>query len=160
VRVALKYARFGEKMSDNVIPMFGGDQTVPPVDELNWAFPDVSSGQSPFGGRVIVQLRRIKKKAGMIIIVDETKESEKWNNMIGKVVAIGPLAFKNRDTMAPWPEGSWAQVGDYVRVPKWGGDRWERPVPDDEDPVLFMTINDHELIAKVTDNPLSFKAFV
>jgi hypothetical protein len=96
----------------------------------------------------------------MIIIVDETKESEKWNNMIGKVVAIGPLAFKNRDTMAPWPEGSWAQVGDYVRVPKWGGDRWERPVPDDEDPVLFMTINDHELIAKVTDNPLSFKAFV
>ena len=147
-------------MSDNVIPMFEGDQTVPPVDELNWAFPDVPSGQSPFGGRVIVQLRRIKKKAGMIIIVDETKESEKWNNMIGKVVAIGPLAFKNRDTMAPWPEGSWAQVGDYVRVPKWGGDRWERPVPDDEDPVLFMTINDHELIAKVTDNPLSFKAFV
>jgi co-chaperonin GroES (HSP10) len=96
----------------------------------------------------------------MIIIVDETKESEKWNNMIGKVVAIGPLAFKNRDTMAPWPEGSWAQVGDYVRVPKWGGDRWERPVTDDEDPVLFMTINDHELIAKVTDNPLSFKAFI
>jgi co-chaperonin GroES (HSP10) len=160
VRVALKYARFGEKMSDNVIPMFEGNQSVPPADELNWAFPDVPSGQSPFGGRVIVQLRRIKKKAGMIIIVDETKESEKWNNMIGKVVAIGPLAFKNRDTMAPWPEGSWAQVGDYVRVPKWGGDRWERPVPDDEDPVLFMTINDHELIAKVTDNPLSFKAFV
>ena len=97
-------------MSDNVIPMFGGDQSVPPADELNWAFPDVPSGQSPFGGRVIVQLRRIKKKAGMIIIVDETKESEKWNNMIGKVVAIGPLAFKNRDTMVPWPEGSWRRL--------------------------------------------------
>jgi co-chaperonin GroES (HSP10) len=160
VRVALKYARFGEKMTDNVIPMFGGDQTVPPSEELKWAFPDVPAGQSPFGGRVIVQLRRIKKKAGMIIIVDETKENEKWNNMIGKVVALGPLAFKNRDTMQPWPEGTWAQVGDYVRVPKWGGDRWERPVLDDEDPVLFMTLNDHELIAKVTDNPLSFKAFV
>jgi hypothetical protein len=26
--------------------------------------------------------------------------------------------------------------------------------------VLFMTINDHELIAAVTDNPLSFKAYV
>jgi co-chaperonin GroES (HSP10) len=148
-------------MSENAIPMVEGDQTTPPEDELKWAFPDVPSGQSPFGGRVIVQLRRIKQKtAGRIILVEETKESEKWNNMIGKVVAVGPLAFKNRDTMASWPEGSWAQVGDYVRVPKWGGDRWERPVPDDDDPVLFMTINDHELIAKVTDNPLSFKAFV
>lgn len=83
--------------------------------------------------------------------------------MIGRVVEIGPLAFKNRETMESWPEGSWAQVGDYVRVPKWGGDRWEREVPNEEgneDPVLFMTINDHELIAKVTDDPLSFKAYV
>ena len=42
-------------------------------------------------------------------------------------------------------------------------DRWERDVPNEEgneDPVLFMTINDHELIAKVTDDPLSFKAYV
>ena len=150
-------------MSENVITLIEGDQSLPSTDELNWAFPEVHPGQSPFGGRVIVQLRRIKQKtAGKIILVEETKETEKWNNMIGKVVAIGPLAFKNRETMASWPEGSWAEIGDYVRVPKWGGDRWERKAPDsdDEDPVLFMTINDHELIAKVTDNPLSFKAFV
>lgn len=136
----------------------------PDPQELAWAFPNVKPGMNPFGGRVIVQLRRIKKKtAGRIILVEETKENEKWNNMIGKVVAIGPLAFKNRDTMQPWPEGTWAQVGDYVRVPKWGGDRWEIRVPgedDMEDPVLFMTLNDHELIANVTSNPLSFKAYV
>ena len=73
-----------------------------------------------------------------------------------------PLGIQNRDTMQSWPEGSWAQVGDYVRVPKWGGDRWEREVTGEEgeDPVLFMTLNDHELIAKVTDDPLSFKAYV
>ena len=133
--------------------------------EMAWAFPKVEPGMEPFGGRVIVQLRRIKLKTskGGIVLVEETKESEKWNNMIGKVVAIGPLAFKNRDTMQPWPEGTWAQVGDYVRVPKWGGDRWEIKAPDAddlEDPVLFMTLNDHELIAAVTDNPLSFKAYV
>jgi len=150
-------------MSEKEITLIESDESLPSADELSWAFPDVKPGQSPFGGRVIVQLRRIKQKtAGKIILVEETKENEKWNNMIGKVVAIGPLAFKNRETMASWPEGSWAEIGDYVRVPKWGGDRWERPAPgdDDEDPVLFMTINDHELIAKVTDNPLSFKAFV
>ena len=99
----------------------------------------------------------------MIIIVDETKENEKWNNMIGKVVAIGQGAFKNRDTMQPWAEGSWAELGDFVRVPKWGGDRWERRVPTEEaesEAVLFMTINDHELISSITDDPLSFKTYV
>ena len=133
--------------------------------EMNWAFPDVDCGMDPFGGRVIIQLRRIKQKTskGGIVLVEETKENEKWNNMIGKVVSMGPLAFKNRDTMSDWPEGTWAKVGDFVRVPKWGGDRWEIKVPgsdDNEDPVLFMTLNDHELIAKVTGNPLSFKAYV
>lgn len=151
-------------MSENVISMFGGDKTLPNQDELAWAFPEVESGQSPFGGRVIVQLRRIKQKyAGKIVLVEETKENEKWNNMIGKVVALGPLAYKNRDTMESWPEGTWAQVGDFVRVPRWGGDRWERNDPNGdskEDPVLFMTINDHEVIAKITDDPLSFKAYV
>jgi co-chaperonin GroES (HSP10) len=151
-------------MSENPIPAIVGSESVSDPAELAWAFPDVTPGQAPFGGRVIIQLRRIKKHAGKIILVEETKENEKWNNMIGRVVAIGPLAFKNRDTMQPWAEGSWAQVGDYVRVPRWGGDRWERPVVTEENgdlnPVLFMTINDHELIAKVTDDPLSFKAYV
>ena len=144
------------------IPTVEGKAGVSDPVELAWAFPEVSAGARPYGGRVIIQLRRIKKKAGRIIIIDETKENEKWNNMIGKIVAIGPLAFKNRDTMQPWTEGSWAEIGDYVRVPKWGGDRWERPVPgeDGEDPVLFMTINDHELISAVTDDPLSFKAYI
>lgn len=146
------------------IVAFEATTDIPDPEEMEWAFPKVNPGMSPFGGRVVVQLRRIKRKtAGRIILVEETKENEKWNNMIGKIVEIGPLAFKNRDTMQPWPEGTWAQVGDYVRVPKWGGDRWEIRVPgedDAEDPVLFMTLNDHELIAKVTGNPLSFKAYV
>ena len=145
------------------IPTIGGQESTPDPVELDWAFPKVNCGQAPLGGRVVVQLRRIKKTAGMIIIVDETKENEKWNNMIGKVVALGPLAYKNRDTMESWPEGTWAQVGDFVRVPRWGGDRWERNDPNadsKEDPVLFMTINDHEVIAKITDDPLSFKAYV
>jgi co-chaperonin GroES (HSP10) len=135
--------------------------------EMAWAFPDVSPGQRPYGGRVIVQLRRIKKDVTVgelkLVLATETKENEKWNNMIGKVVAIGPLAFKNRDTMQPWPEGVWADIGDFVRVPRWGGDRWERNVPGeaaDTEPVLFMTINDHEIIAAITDDPLSFKTYV
>jgi co-chaperonin GroES (HSP10) len=121
--------------------------------ELAWAFPSVDPGAKPLGGRILVQLRRTKKRttSAGIILVEETKETEKWNNMVAKVVAIGPLAFKHRDTMQAWPEGSWCEIGDYLRVPKYGGDRWEVPVPgqDEEDSALFMILNDHEVIAKV-----------
>ena len=132
--------------------------------ELAWAFPSVDPGAKPLGGRILVQLRRTKKRttSAGIILVEETKETEKWNNMVAKVVAIGPLAFKHRDTMQAWPEGSWCEIGDYLRVPKYGGDRWEVPVPgqDEEDSALFMILNDHEVIAKVTGDPLAMRAFL
>jgi co-chaperonin GroES (HSP10) len=133
--------------------------------EMAWAFPSVDPGAKPLGGRILVQLRRTKKKATSagIILVEETKETEKWQNMVAKVIEIGPLAFKHRDTMASWPEGSWVVAGDFIRVPKWGGDRWEVRVPGDddlEDPALFMVLNDHEIIAKLTGDPLAMKAFL
>ena len=83
--------------------------------------------------------------------------------MVAKVLAIGPIAFKHRDTMQPWPEGTWCEVGDYIRVPKWGGDRWEVAVEGEdplEDKALFMVLNDHEVIAKLTGDPLAMKAFL
>lgn len=133
--------------------------------ELAWAFPSVDPGAVPLGGRILVQLRRTKKKATSagIILIEETKEAEKWQNMVAKVLAIGPIAFKHRDTMLPWPEGTWVEVGDYIRVPKWGGDRWEVQVPGEdplEDKALFMVLNDHEVIAKLTGDPLAMKAFL
>jgi co-chaperonin GroES (HSP10) len=132
--------------------------------ELAWAFPSVTPGATPLGGRILVQLRRTKKKTSGsgIILVEETKETEKWQNMVAKVIYVGPLAFKHRDTMQSWPEGSWCEPGDFIRVPKWGGDRWEVEVPGqpDEDPALFAVFNDHEMIAKVTGNPLNMKAYL
>ncbi len=133
--------------------------------ELAWAFPSVDPGAKPLGGRILVQLRRTKKKATSagIILVEETKETEKWNNMVAKVIEVGPIAFCHRDTMKPWPEGSWCKAGDYIRVPKWGGDRWEVKIPGEdelEDPALFMILNDHEVIAKVTGDPLAMRAFI
>ena len=130
--------------------------------DLRDAFPAVDPGAKPLGARILVQLRRTKQKATSagIILVEETRETEKWNNMVAKVIEIGPLAFKKRDTMEDWPEGAWCKVGDYLRVPKWGGDRWEVEMPGEDDPVLFMVLNDHEVIAKITGNPLTVRAFV
>jgi len=132
---------------------------------LRDAFPAVDPGAKPLGARVLVQLRRTKKTttASGIILVEETRETEKWQNMVAKVIELGPIAFKKRDTMEPWVEGIWCEVGDYIRVPKWGGDRWEVSLPNAEkgdDPVLFMVLNDHEVIAKITGDPLAVKAFI
>ena len=103
-----------------------------------------------------------KKTAGGIILTTDTKDTEKWNTQIGKVMFVGPLAFKNRNTMESWPEGNWCTDGDFVRVPKYGGDRWE--VPLDKDPngekALFVIFNDLDIIGKVTGDPLQIKAFI
>lgn len=129
--------------------------------ELQEAFPAVDPGAVPVGGRLLVQWRQVRKTvtSSGIVLVEETKETEKWNTQVAKVISLGPLAFKKRDSLEPWPEGNWVQVGDYVRVPKWGGDRWEVPISEDET-ALFSIFNDHEVIAKVTGDPLKVKAFL
>jgi co-chaperonin GroES (HSP10) len=129
--------------------------------DLQEAFPVVDPGAIPLGARVLVQLRKAKKKmtASGIILPEETRDTERAQNPVAKVVALGPLAFKKRDTMEPWVEGIWCDVGDYLRVPKWTGDRWLVSHGDDEK-VEFMVLNDHEVIAKITGDPLEVRAFV
>lgn len=127
---------------------------------LDEAFPAVDAGVRPYGSRVLVQIRSPKKKsAGGIIIDTGSRDTEKWNTQIAKVIAIGPLAFHNRDTMQPWPEGAWAKVGDYIRVAKYGGDRWEVPLEDNE-AALFVMFNDLDLLGEVIGDPLAIRAFI
>lgn len=126
------------------------------IDE---AFPAVDPGVEPFGSRVIVQIRTAKSKtAGGIILPEDTQETERWNTQVAKVIAVGSLAFHNRNTMQPWPEGSWCEVGDFVRAPKYGGDRWS--VEADGKEVLFVMFNDLDLLGRITGDPLSMKAYI
>lgn len=128
-------------------------------DALAEAFPAVDAGVQPFGSRVLVQIRTPKKKVGSILLVQDTKDTEKWNTQVAKVIAVGSLAYKNRNTQELWPEGQWCQPGDFVRVPKYGGDRWEVPLNKDEN-AMFVIFNDLDVIGKVTGDPLSIKAFI
>jgi len=130
-------------------------------ESIDEAFPAVDPGVIPFGSRVVVQIRAPKKKTkGGIILTDDTKDTEMWNTQVAKVIAVGELAFKNRNTQEPWPEGSWCQPGDFVRVPKYGGDKWSIRHGDDDTEILFVIFNDLDLIGKVTGDPLAMKAFV
>lgn len=123
-------------------------------EALKEAFPEVDPGIKPLGSRILVQIKTVsaKSKGGIILSADD-RSTEKWNTVIGKVVAMGPVAFCNRTTLEPWPEGSWCKEGDFVRVAKYGGDRFE------VDDALFCIFNDLDLIALVTSDPLSVKAF-
>ncbi len=128
------------------------------IDE---AFPPCDPGIHPFGSRVLVQVRSPKKQTkGGIILPTDTRETESYNTQICKVIAVGELAFKNRTTMEPWPEGHWCGPGDFVRVPKYGGDRFTVATADGEEEALLVIFNDLDLIGRVTGDPLAIKAFI
>ena len=129
-------------------------------DALAEAFPVADAGVQPFGSRVLVQIRTPKTKtAGGIILVTGSRDTQKWNSQVAKGLGLGPLAFKNRNTMESWPEGDWCKPGDFVRVAKYGGDRWEVALPNGEN-AMFVIFNDLDIIGSVTGDPLSIRAFI
>jgi hypothetical protein len=60
--------------------------------------------------------------------------------------------------MEQWPEGAWCAVGDFVRSPKYGGDRWT--VTHDEEEIEFVMFNDLDILGKVTGDPTKIRAFI
>ncbi len=121
-----------------------------PASKLEDAFPSINPGVKPLGARVLVQLRTVRTKTNSgLILVDDTKTFNKANTQLGKVVSMGPIAYHDRSSGAQWPEGTWVAEGELVRVPKWGGDRFERKIPGTEDTAIFCIFMDHEIISKV-----------
>ena len=126
-------------------------------------FPIIDPGVEVVGDRVLVQLRREKTTSkGGIILVDETKQTLRFNETVAKVIQIGPLAYKNLEDLSPWIEGPWCQVGDLVRTIKYGGDRFVVNPDDDGAPVVFITLQAREIISKIKsfEYAQKMKAFV
>lgn len=130
-------------------------------ESIDQAFPDVDPGLTPFGSKILVQIRTpMRRTRGGIELPEESRETEQWNTQVSKVIALGPVAYRNRDTLELWPEGEWVQPGAFVRCPKYGGDRWEVPVPNSNDAALFALFNDLELSGEVTGDPLEMVAYL
>jgi len=129
---------------------------------LEDAFPrNVDPQFKPFGARVLVQLRRTQNKTkGGILLVEETRSDKKFSEQVAMLHSTGPLAFSNRNTGEKWPEGDWAVPGDFVRVPRFGGDRWEVDPGDGGERITFIMFMDSELFGKVTGNPLTMKVYI
>ena len=144
-------------------------------DSIDEAFPEVDVGLRPFGSWVLIQKRSpMTRTRGGIEIPIDTQETEFWNTQVAKVVALGPVAFKNRDTLEPWVECRgedgefvpWCKGGDYVRVPKYGGDLWPVPLPKAwgsryrTQTAFFQNFRDLDLIGSITCNPLDVVAYI
>jgi hypothetical protein len=131
---------------------------------FEYGFPTVDPLQTPMGSNVLVQFRTPRKTtaSGRIHLASETRDTERWNTQVGLVLATGPVAFKRRDTLVPWPEGAWCQPGDFVRTPLHGGDKWEIAVPgrQHDENALFGFFRDLDLLGLVTGDPLMVKAYV
>jgi co-chaperonin GroES (HSP10) len=126
-------------------------------------FPEIDHGVEVAGDRVLVQLRREKTTSkGGIILVDETKQTIKFNETVAKVIQLGPLAYKSPDDMKDWIEGPWCKPGDLVRTIKYGGDRFVVNANDDGAPVVFITLQAREIISRIKsfEYAQKMKAFI
>ena len=126
-------------------------------------FPEIDPGVEVVGDRVLVQLRREKTTSkGGIILVDETKQTLRFNETVAKVLQVGPLAYKSPDDLTPWVEGPWCKEGDLVRTIKYGGDRFVVNPDDGGAPVVFITLQAREIISKIKtfEHAQKMKAFV
>jgi co-chaperonin GroES (HSP10) len=119
-------------------------------------FPDVEIGFKPAGNQIVVQLRQLKEKtSGGIVLARDTRDVNKDNTQVGRVIALGQIAYKHRETGDDWKEGAWARLGDIVIIPMWGGFRFELP-QEDGSPLVFVVLEDYQIKGTIESNFESF----
>lgn len=126
-------------------------------------FPDADPGCKPLWWRVMVQIVQPKTGTGFIEFTGDTQEADRYNKTVGKVIAVGPLVGRDRKTGERWKgveDSELPKPGDFVRIPKHGGDRFERPSTDGKHIVHFAIFNDDDVLAVCTGDPATFKGYV
>jgi co-chaperonin GroES (HSP10) len=124
------------------------------------AFPDTDCKHEPFHNTVIVQYPTPKTTTkGGIALIEDTRATIQANMQVVKVIAMGPMAFCNRETGELWHEGAWCKVGEFVRVGKYTPDKWEMRLANGG-VAIFGLVEDLQLRARVTCNPLEIMAYI
>lgn len=157
-----------------------GNTTSFDYKSIDEAFPKADPGIEPFGTTCLFQIRHPKRKtSGGIILTDDARSTEYYNTQVAKVIAVGPLCFKSikegSDEPTPWAEGPWFKAGDFVRLPKYGGDRFTVPYSYEDFEVdgaghkhtltrkgdlVFALFKAKDVLGKITGDPLRIRAFL
>jgi len=83
-----------------------------------------------------------EKSAGGIILVDQTRDADQAASQTGYVYDMGSSAYSDTSR---FPDGPWADVGDWVLLSKWGGRRFTI------EGISMRMINDDEVLGVVPD---------
>ena len=100
----------------------------------------------PMNWKVLIQPNEIKAETkGGILLPDKVKENEQILTAHGTVMAVGELAYRERDTGERWKQEIVPQVGDKVTYGKYAG---QKIVVNN---VRFLLLNDDEITAFLPD---------
>ena len=95
------------------------------------------------GFHVLVRPASVKNKTkGGIFIPDSTKDDMSYLTTVGRVIALGDLAYKD---LEKFPNGDWCGVGDYVCYGKHAGTKLYYQN------VKLLLLFDDQVIMRVSD---------
>lgn len=101
---------------------------------------------NPCGWQIAIKLHLKPHKVGSIVIPDTIRDNEKYRACVGKVVGVGPDAFKGER----FASGPWCKIGDYVTFPRHEGTQLEfkgHPVHViNDDRVLFLVEDPNDVV--------------
>jgi co-chaperonin GroES (HSP10) len=105
----------------------------------------------PIGYRLLIALPEVEKVTkGGIHIPDKLVDMEKVASVVGLVVSMGDLCYKDPDK---FPTGPWCKEGDYVIFRSYSGTRLKVGTQE------FRLINDDTVEAVVDDPRKIVRAF-
>tara|TARA_R100000773_G_scaffold36613_2_gene31598 strand:+ start:583 stop:990 length:408 start_codon:yes stop_codon:yes gene_type:complete len=95
----------------------------------------------PVGYRILVRPWTGKAKTdGGIILTDKTQETKEITTVVGLVVKMGELCYKDKDK---FPEGPWCKEGQFVIYGRYAGARFKTNYGE------HRILNDDEIIATI-----------
>lgn len=111
----------------------------------------------PAGYRILVRIPNLpgqmKKSAGLVM-PEETRKLEEFAQLTGQVIALGPLAYSDKQKFGE----PWCKPGDFVMMRAYAGTRFTMRSDDgvetiyaliNDDTVLGVVRGDHEEIGRV-----------
>jgi co-chaperonin GroES (HSP10) len=111
--------------------------------------PQVASKiPEPSGYRILIAIPKLDDKFENTSIVrpENFAKREEMASVVGLVVKLGPLAYKDEEK---FPSGPWCKEGDFVMMRSYSGTRFKIVGKDGEQE--FRLINDDTVEAVVAD---------
>lgn len=117
---------------------------------IRYKFPEVPEDYlpQPRGEAILVQMPEIDNvSSGGIIMSDRAVDTQEFLTYFGKVVRLGPEAYKTHRPGFPCQEGPWCEVGEYVLIPHHTGQGIDVIHPETGEAVRFRLLPGSNVLA-------------